>query len=145
MRVADVCTRLDDAMTVAALYQCLLSMLFRLRLQNQRWRAYAPLLISENTWRAQRYGTDGSLVDFGRGKLVPFSELVEEFIEVLAVDADELGVQKELLHARTITRDGTSAHRQIAAFNTALESGASKRKALEAVVDHLIEDTMYGL
>ncbi len=145
MRVSDVCTRLEDAMTVAALYQCLLSMLFRLRRKNQRFRTYAPLLIAENMWRAQRYGTDGSLVDFGKGELVPFGELVEEFIEVLNDDAIELGVEKELLHARTIARDGTSAHRQISTFENALAAGAEKHEALQAVVDHLIEDTLYGL
>ena len=56
MRVSDVCTRLDDAMTVAAFYLCLLGFLFRLRRRNQRWRVYSPFLISENMWRAQRYG-----------------------------------------------------------------------------------------
>ena len=145
MRVADVCTRLEDAMTVAALYQCFLAMLYRLRRRNQRWREYAPLLISENMWRAQRYGTDGSLVDFGRGELVQFSELVEELIEVLAIEAVELDVREELRHARTIVAEGTSAHRQIAVYEKAMEGGADKREALKAVVDHLIEDTVHGL
>ncbi len=145
MRVADVCTRLEDAITVAALYQCLLSMLFRLRRNNQRWRTYAPMLIEENIWRAQRYGTDGSLVDFGRGELVPYSGLVEEMIDYLAVDAVELGVRDEVRHAREIVADGTSAHRQIKVYENALADGASDHEAQQAVVDHLIEDTMYGL
>jgi carboxylate-amine ligase len=145
MRVSDVCTRLDDAMTIAALYQCLLGYLFRLRRQNQRWRAYSPLLISENMWRAQRYGTAGSLVDFGRGRLVPFADLIEEFIEMLAQDAVEFDVRDEVRHARTIVRDGTSAHRQIATYRAALEDGAEERQALEAVVDYLIEDTLHGI
>jgi len=145
MRVADVCTRLEDAVTVAAMYQCLLSMLFRLRRNNQRWRTYAPMLIEENMWRAQRYGTDGSLVDFGKGALVPYRELIEEFIEVLAVDAVELGVRDELRHARSIVENGTSAHRQIRVYEKALADGAGEHEAQQAVVDHLIEDTMYGL
>ncbi len=145
MRVSDVCTRLDDAMTVAAFYLCLLGYLFRLRRRNQRWRIYSPFLISENMWRAQRYGTEGSLIDFGRGELVPFSDLVEEAIEMLAQDALEFDVIEELRHMRTIVRDGTSAHRQLAAYRTALENGAEEREALEAVVDHLIEDTLFGL
>lgn len=145
MRVSDVCTRLDDAMTVAALYQCLLGYLYRLRRQNQRWRIYPPMMIEENMWRAQRYGTDGSLVDFGRGVLVPFPELVEEFIEILAQDAIEFDVREELRHARTIVRDGTSAHRQIAVYEKALSDGADNQEALSAVVDHLIEDTLYGI
>jgi carboxylate-amine ligase len=145
MRVSDVCTRLDDAMTIAALYQCLLGYLFRLRRQNQRWRSYSPLLISENMWRAQRYGTEGSLVDFGRGELVPYSELIEEFTELVAEDAREFDVLAEVDHARTIVREGTSAHRQIATYKTALGAGAEEREALEAVVDHLIEDTLFGI
>jgi carboxylate-amine ligase len=145
MRVADVCTRLEDAMTVAAMYQCLLSMLFRLRRNNQRWRTYAPMLIEENMWRAQRYGTDGSLVDFGKGALVPYRDLIEEFIEVLAVDAVELGVRDELRHARSIVENGTSAHRQIRVYEKARADGAEEHEAQQMVVDHLIEDTMYGL
>jgi carboxylate-amine ligase len=145
MRVSDVCTRLDDAMTIAALYQCLLGYLFRLRRQNQRWRGYSPMLISENMWRAQRYGTEGSLVDFGRGELVPYSELIEEFIETVTLDAIEFDVRDEVRHARTIVREGTSAHRQIATYREALQNGAEEREALEAVVDHLIEDTLFGI
>jgi carboxylate-amine ligase len=145
MRVSDVCTRLDDAMTIAALYQCLLGYLFRLRRQNQRWRGYSPMLISENMWRAQRYGTEGSLVDFGRGELVPYSELIEEFIETVSLDAIEFDVRDEVRHARTIVREGTSAHRQIATYREALQNGAEEREALEAVVDHLIEDTLFGI
>jgi carboxylate-amine ligase len=145
MRVSDVCTRLDDAMSVAAFYLCLLGYMFRLRRRNQRWRVYSPMLISENMWRAQRYGTDGSLIDFGRGELVAFSDLVEEAIEMLAQDAVEFDVIEPLRHMRTIAREGTSAHRQLAVHRAALAAGAGDREALEAVVDHLIEDTMFGL
>jgi carboxylate-amine ligase len=145
MRVSDICTRLEDAMTVAALYQCLLGFLYRLRRDNQRWRTYSPMMIEENLWRAQRYGVDGSLVDFGRGELVEYSDLIEEFIELLAQDATEFGVREELRHARTIVTDGTSAHRQLATYETAKADGADDREALNHVVDELIADTMYGL
>lgn len=145
MRVSDVCTRLDDAMTVAAFYLCLLGYMFRLRRRNQRWRVYSPFLIEENMWRAQRYGTGGSLIDFGRGELIAFADLVEEVIELLAQDATEFDVIEELRHMRAIVREGTSAHRQLAAYRTALEQGADREEALQAVVDHLIEDTLFGL
>ncbi|MFZ0627239.1 MAG: carboxylate-amine ligase [Acidimicrobiia bacterium] len=145
MRVSDVCTRLDDAMTVAALYLCLLGYLFRLRKLNQRWRAYSSLLISENMWRAQRYGVEGSLVDFGRGELVPYADLVEEFIDVLAEVADEFDVTDELLHAREIVKNGTSAHRQRATYQRALAGGATEEEALKEVVDYLIDDTLFGI
>ena len=145
MRVSDVCTRLDDAMTIAALYQCLLGFLYRLRRNNQKWRVYAPGIIEENMWRAQRYGTDGSLVDFGKGVLVPMTDLIDEFIELLAQDAIEFDVRDEVRHARTIVAEGTSAHRQIATYQAALEGGASEHEALQSVVDELIVDSMYGI
>lgn len=145
MRISEVCTRLDDAMTVAALYQALLAYLYRIRRNNQRWRVYSPAVIEENVWRAQRYGTDGSLVDFGKGQLVPFADLAEEFIEVLAQDAIELDVRDEIRHMRRIVADGTSAHRQLATYEAALSDGASEHEALQAVVDALIEDTVYGI
>ena len=145
MRVSDVCTRVDDAMTIAALYQCLLGYLYRLRRNNQKWRVYSPGMIEENIWRAQRYGTDGSLVDFGKGELVPMADLIEEFIEVLAQDAVEFDVRGEIRNARTIVSEGTSAHRQLATYQTNLEDGASEHEALQAVVDELIIDSMYGI
>ncbi len=145
MRVSDVCTRLEDALTIAALYQCLLSFLYRLKRNNQKWRIYAPSIIEENMWRAQRYGSDGTLVDFGKRELVPMSELIEEIIEVIAQDAIELGVRDEVRHARQIVAEGTSAHRQIATYEKSLASGASEHEALQSVVDELIEDTLYGI
>ena len=145
MRVSDVCTRLDDAMTVAALYQCLLGFLYRLRRNNQRWRTYAPGIIEENIWRAQRYGTGGTLVDFGKGTLVPFADLLEEIIELVAQDAVEFDVRDEIRHARTIVKEGTSADRQISAYETAIADGAHEHEAFQAVVDELIVDTLYGI
>jgi carboxylate-amine ligase len=145
MRVSDVCTRLDDAMTIAAIYQALLGFLYRLRRNNQKWRTYAPGIIEENVWRAQRYGTEGSLVDFGKGTLVPFPDLVEEIVELVSQDAIEFDVRDEIRHARDIIRDGTSAHRQLAAHERAIAEGANDREALQAVVDELIVDTLYGI
>lgn len=145
MRVADICTRLDDGIAVAALYMSLLEMLFRLRTENRRWRTYAPMLIDENMWRAQRYGVQGSLMDFGKGELVEFRDLVEELLVLTEADARLLGVDDALSHIRTIAKEGTSAHRQLDVFHRSLAEGASHREALEAVVDHLIVDTLTGL
>jgi carboxylate-amine ligase len=145
MRVADVCTRLEDALAVAALYVSLLHLLYRRRSENQRWRQYATMLISENLWRAQRYGVHGSLMDFGKGDLVPFSDLVDEMIEMTRVDADELGCVPELEHTRTIAARGTSADLQLAAYHKAIQQGATEHDALRAVVDLLISETTSGL
>ena len=72
MRITDVCPLLADGITIAALFRCILRMLYRLRRENQRWRYYPPFLVRENRWRAQRYGTTEGMVDFGKGAVVPF-------------------------------------------------------------------------
>ncbi|MCH8091567.1 MAG: carboxylate-amine ligase [Proteobacteria bacterium] len=142
MRLTDVCTRLDDAACIAALYQCLLRMLYRLRLTNQRWRTYPRMLINENRWRAQRYGVDEGLVDFGKGEIVPYAELMEELLELVAEDAEALKCESEIARARTIVAEGTSAHRQVKVYDDVLAAGGNKEGALKAVVDLLVEETV---
>ena len=137
MRITDVCTRIEDALAVTAVYVCLLSMLFRLRTENQRWRSYAPVLLDENVWRAQRYGSTGSLMDFGQRRLVPFSELVEEMVALLTPDAEEIGCVDELRHIRRIDQDGTSSEQQLRVFGRAIDRGATGQEALVEVVDAL--------
>jgi len=145
MRITDVCTTLDDAIAIAALYQCLLRMLYRLRHNNQRWRTYRTLLINENRWRAQRYGIDEGLVDFGKGELVAFDHLLEELIDLLAEDAAALNCLSELNSLRQILKRGTSSHRQIGIFETAKENGADDFEASRAVSKWLISETVMGL
>jgi glutamate---cysteine ligase / carboxylate-amine ligase len=143
-RVMDVCTRIEDAICLAAINVCLLRMLYRLRRSNQRWRTYARMLLMENRWRAMRYSFDEGLVDLGRGAIVPHSENLGELIELIRDDADALGCTAEVEHAWTILERGTSAHRQVATFERALGAGASQREALEAVVDMLVEESRVG-
>lgn len=145
MRICDVCTRLEDALCIAALYVCWLRMLYRIRLANQRWRRYLSLLVNENRWRAQRYGFEKGLLDFGRGKIVPYPELLEEMIENVSEDAEQLGCVDEIRHARNILERGTSAHWQLQTYKEAKAAGASHEEALQAVVDMLIEETLHGL
>ncbi|MEM8546605.1 MAG: carboxylate-amine ligase [Pseudomonadota bacterium] len=140
-RVMDVCTRLDDAIAIAALNVCLLRMLYRLRQHNQRWRIYTPMLINENRWRAKRYGMDAGMVDLARGDIVPFSELLDEMLELTAPDAEALGCAEALQRLHAIVEHGTSAHRQIACYEAALARGASEDEALRDVVLSLVEET----
>jgi glutamate---cysteine ligase / carboxylate-amine ligase len=142
MRVTDVCTLIEDAVCVAALYLCILRMLYRLRRANQTWRTYPLFLLAENRWRAQRYGVDGTLFDLGKGELVAFRDLVDELLVMLGEDAAALGCSTELEHARTILARGTSADRQVKHFQARMAAGATREEALKSVVDHLIKETL---
>ncbi len=142
MRVTDVCSRLDDAIAIAALFRCLARMLWRLRRKNQRWRSYSRFLIEENRWLAQRHGAAGRLIDYGRGECVPYADLVEELLELVREDAEHFNCLSAVEHTRQIASDGTSADRQIKVYEDAIANGASKSDALKAVVDFLIADTV---
>ncbi len=145
MRITDVCTRLEDALCIAALYQSLLRMLSRMRQKNLRWRIYPRIMLEENRWRAQRYGCSGSMIDLGRGACMPFSSLIEEILEMVHEDAAALGCVHEVNHARTILKRGTSACRQHDAFAEAKTGGADDREAFVAVVDMLVRETAADL
>jgi carboxylate-amine ligase len=144
VRICDICTRIDDAVCIIALVQALVAKLVKLRAQNLSWRQYRSTLIEENKWRAVRYGIDGKLIDFGRIEEVPLRLLVGEMLELIDDVVDELGVRKEVQHARTLVERGTSADRQLATYRKAISQGATSQEALIKVVDQLITETQMG-
>ncbi len=141
----DVCTRIDDTVALASLLVCWMRMLYRLRLANQRWRLYTPMLVRENRWRAMRYSFDAGLIDLAKGLVVPFDELLDEILVLVSEDAEALGCTEELGSVRNILARGTSAHRQLKTFELEKAAGASDERALQAVVDRLVQDTQQGL
>jgi len=144
-RIMDVCTRMDDAIALAALLVCILRMLYRLRTRNQRWRTYTRMLVNENRWRAMRYSFDEGLIDFARGKVIPFDELLDEILELTYEDARALNCETEVASVRDILSRGTSAHRQLKVHELAVAAGNTQEDALRSVVDTLISDTADGL
>lgn len=145
LRILDNCPLIEDSICLAALFCCLLRMLVRLRRENQRWRLYSRLMINENRWRAQRYGIDRGLVDFGKGKIHPMHELFEDILGFIMEDAEALNCVDEINHIWTILDRGTSAHRQVALYEKCKADGMSEREAQEEVVNMLIEETTRGL
>ena len=144
-RIMDVCTRLEDTVSLAALLMCIMRMLYRLRTRNQRWRIYTPMLIRENRWRAMRYSFDEGLIDLAKGAVVPFADMLDELCSLVAEDARALGCEKEVAGVHNILSRGTSAHRQLKDYELQRASGASVEDSLKSVVDTLIRDTAHGL
>ena len=137
-RVCDVCTRVDEAVCIAAILQALVFKLWKMRRDNITFRIYPAELIEENKWRAVRYGLQGNLIDFGREVELPAPTLIREFLDWFLGDVvDELGSRKEVEYAYYILEHGSSADRQLATFR---ETGD-----LKAVVDRLITETEEGV
>lgn len=139
-RIMDVQPRMQDTLTLAALTQCLMRMLWRLRKQNQRWRIYENFLIGENRWRAQRYGVSEGLIDYGAAEIMPFATIIDDLIDLLQQDAEALGCLPELLHMREIVENGNSTERQRATRQQAAQDGHDGAAQMRAVVHHLIEE-----
>lgn len=136
-RVCDLCTTVDEAICIAAIFQSLVLTLWKMRRKNTTFRVYSSGLIDENKWRAVRYGINGKLIDFGRAEELPASTLIEELVEFVADAAEELGCLKEVQYALEILKHGTSADRQVRIYE---ENGQS----VEAVVDYLVKETTKG-
>ena len=75
-RICDIPMRVDETVCLAALMQALVVKIYRLMQQNLNFRLYRRALISENKWRAARYGIQGKLIDFGKKEEVPYTCLL---------------------------------------------------------------------
>jgi glutamate---cysteine ligase / carboxylate-amine ligase len=136
-RICDLPMRMEETLTLAALIQATVVMLWRLYSNNQGFRLYRRMLIMENKWRALRYGIDGKLIDFGKRVEVPFRQLMEEYLQLVDPVLDELGSRKEVEGVREIMETGTGADRQLRVYHDT--------KDLKAVVDYIIQETEAGL
>lgn len=137
-RICDVCTRVDEAVCIGALFQAIIAKLWKLRRDNMTFRQYSANLIEENKWRATRFGLDGRLIDFGHAKELPARDLIRELIEWFIGDiVDELGSRKEVEYAFQMLEHGTSADRQLATFRATGD--------LKAVVDQVVRETAEGV
>lgn len=133
-RIFDVCTRVEEAVCIAAICQAIVAKLWKLRYDNMTFRIYPTDVIEENKWRAVNYGLDGRLIDFGKQQERPARELIAELVDWFIDDVvDELGSREEVAYAHTILREGSSADRQLATFK---QTGR-----LQTVVSQLIEET----
>jgi carboxylate-amine ligase len=135
-RVCDMCTRVEEAVAIAALFQALVAKLWKLRRQNMTFRVYRRALVDENKWRAIRYGLDGKLIDFGIREELPARSLIRELVEFVDDVLDELDSRKEVEYVYTMLDEGSSADRQLATYK--------RTGDMQAVVDQLMQETMEG-
>lgn len=135
-RICDCCTRIDEAVAIAALLQAIVAKLLKLRKANMSWRIYRRMLVDENKWRAVIDGIDAKLIDFGITEEVPLRFLMNELLDFVDDVVDDLGSRREIEYIHTILREGTSADRQLRVYR---ETGD-----LKAVVDMLIHETILG-
>lgn len=136
-RVCDIATRVDECIALAALLQAIVVKIYSMFEQNTTFRVYRRVLINENKWRAQRYGLDGKLIDFGKRREVDAKALMHELVAFVDDVVDDLGSRKDVEYILKIAEGGTSADRQLAIHKQTNE--------LKDVVDNLIAETLEGV
>ena len=143
MRICDVGTRIEETMTLVALYACLVRWLLR---NKDSLPSEPPTeIIAENRWLAQRYGVFAILGDPLGKERRDIGDIAEWLTAELAEDAAALDCEAELNYVHEIIRNGSSADRQIDLYRLRRLEGDSEQQALVAVVDTLIEETCEGL
>ena len=138
MRVCDSCTRVDDAVAIAALYRCLLHAVWRRPELNAGFGPVEHGICAENVWQAQQGGTSARFVDAASGSRVPVRAVLDAALELCAEDAAALDCVGWVARTRDILERGSSADRQLATYARAGGDGAH---ALRRVVEGLAAET----
>ena len=146
LRICDVCTRLEDAVSVVALYASLIRWLLRRDRDGTLPPEPHTELIFQDRWIAQRYGVLAFFGDRASGSgRIDIDDYAAGLVETLADDARALGCEAEVRRALTIVRDGTGADRQIDLYRLRRLEGDSEAEALHRVVDQVLAETKEGL
>jgi carboxylate-amine ligase len=113
VRTCDMPGNLDDVLALAALTQCLVKALSD-EIDDGAYQHDAhPTMVSQNKWRAARFGTAARLVDNYTFESLSVSDVVGRLVERLAGAADELGCLPYLERCRQMAASPTWADRQI--------------------------------
>ena len=141
LRVADSCTRLEDALAIAALFRCLVRALDRNRGLNSGFDRVGRAITRENKWHAQRYGIAATFVDpFSRAPIT-IQQWLGQVGAFIADDVAALGCEREIGRLAEIVADGTSADRQIDIFMKAKAAGRRRLTAIKEVIDWAAGET----
>jgi glutamate---cysteine ligase / carboxylate-amine ligase len=141
LRVADSCTRLDDAVAIAALFRCLVRALDRDREINAGFDRLGRAITQENKWHAQRYGIAATFIDpFARDPL-DIRDWLDDVLALIADDVAALGCASEIKHLDTIVSGGTSASEQVNLFAKSRAAGRERLTAIHDVIDWAAAET----
>ncbi len=142
LRICDVCPRVGDAVSIAALFACLVRRLARQDGESALPPEPLTELIAEDRWIAQRYGVFAYFGDAasGHGRL-DIEDRLAVLVQELMPDARALGCEAEIAGVEGIVREGTGADRQIDHYRLRLLEGDSEPEALRSVVDLMLAES----
>jgi carboxylate-amine ligase len=131
VRVCDMPGRLDDAIALAAVAQCLVSALSEEIDEGTYQHDSHPMLVRQNMWRAERFGLDALLIDSQTLQPCSARDMLLQLIDRLSDTAAAIGAQAGLEQARTFAEGETWARRQLAALEETGDQREAVRKMLQ--------------
>ena len=137
IRVADVCSKVDEAVMLAGLSRALVRTCRERAEQGESYPRARPELLRAAHWLASRHGLEAELVDVEAGRAVPAREMIENLLAFTRPALEEQGDWEEVSALVSETsKQGNGARRQRRAYERA--------GRLQDVVDMLIEETAQG-
>ena len=137
IRVADVCSRVDEAVMLAGLSRGLVRTCRERAERGEPYPSARPELLRAVHWVASRHGLDAELVDVEAGHAIPAREMIERLLAFTRPALEEHGDWEEVSALVNDTlNQGNGASRQRRVYE--------KAGRLEDVVDMLLEETARG-
>ena len=142
LRIADVCTRLEDALAIAALYRCLIATLVEKPEMGKVRSTHTRRLIDENRWRAKRDGIKAEFIFETSNEVMPLAGVVGDMLSQCREQIDRLNGAAALKPLERILAEGTSAHQQLKVYNESRAAGDENPQALGKVIEWLRATTL---
>lgn len=142
LRIADVCTRLEDALAIAALYRCLIATLVAKPEMGKVRSTHTRRLIDENRWRAKRDGIGAGFILETSNEVAPVADVVARLLAECGEEIERLNCTAALQPLDRVLAEGTSAHQQLKIYNDSRAAGDENPQALGKVIEWLQETTL---
>ncbi len=136
-RICDIPMTTHETIAIAGLFQAICAKLYKLHSQNLNFMMYHRRLITENKWRASRYGIDGSMIDFGKQSEVNTRVLIYELLDFVDDVIPHLGSANAIGYVHKMLEQGTGADRQLKVYE--------ETDSLVKVVDYIHDSFLSGL
>jgi len=140
IRVCDGASNIQELLALSALTHCLVEYLSQLIDDDQPLPSLPPWFVTENKWRAARYGLDANIITSASGQQTKIRTAIPNLVKLLTPTAQKLNCRKELESVLDILATGANYERQLKVYAAAIAAGDSQPEALETVVSHLVAE-----
>lgn len=132
VRVCDMPANLEQALSIAALVQCMVQLISEEIDEGAYQREYHPMMIQQNKWRATRFGPDAPLVESHDYRQQTVQQTLDGLIELLVPMSRRLECENELVAAATLP-ENTGSRQQLAIFE---ETGSGQEVVRRMIAEN---------